>query len=964
MLKRSALRGLFVVLVLIPPVQSEPQDPDVHSGAAAEIAGSWKGRIEALVVDNFLAGTNRTRFFLQTSTSALELQGVGNPVPHAGQLVEVTGSVSGRRLVASRVIASDSAASPGACPATGEQKSAVILASFPSKALLSSVTPALVRASFFGPGRTLDTFLRESSFGQTWITGDVLGPYVLDADYFDQPLAVRDAALRAAAPYTDLTQYSRIFVVAPQGQTGMESGGMALLGCGPIPSPQGSLNASSIWLGAESMVGQNDIADIASHELGHGFGLEHARLADYGSDPLGPAGQAPAPWDAIHEYGDSNSSMGRQSAQWAAPQKALLGWLQTGANIQTVTTSGDFSLQPYELQGSSQVLRVSRGGGGWLWLEYRQPQGTFDATLPAPVFAGVLVHYEDPALTATMSGVDQAAYTNLVNFHPAAAFASDPVLHAGETWHDPYGNVSLTVNSASAEALHVSVSYAPAPVCPGSVGGAQSMDADGGMGAIPVTAADACSWTVTASVPWIAVASPGAGAGNGSVSFTAAPNVNISPRWGKVTVGGSFVIVTQAGTTGWMTISPQTGLFSAVGGSGEFSVATSAPDYAWTMGTDVPWITDVECSCYQTTGPATLRYIVATNSGAQRSGTILAGGLAFTVTQQAAVREPHGVTWNPLAPHDAPSARLNQAMAPFSHSGQAILYGGQWDTTFSAETWLWNGSDWTLLLPANNPGLLAGHAMAYDEATGNIVLFGGQNGTTYMSSNETWVWDGANWRQMHPEVSPPERFGHAMAYDPISRKIVLFGGYGDFGPANDTWTWDGATWTQAASPVSPLARSGHAMAADPVSGGVVLFGGISGEGVPVWLSDTWVWIGGEWHQKLVASPPAARFGHVLAYHPALRAVVMIGGYGGKDVTDATWNYDFRNETWIWDGAEWAQQFPEDQPGPAYTIVAAYDDVQQGLTVHVGDDLTCASRGPKTLVLKGPPGVNRPPVAHH
>ena len=54
------------------------------------------------------------------------------------------------------------------------------------------------------------------------------------------------------------------------------------------------------------------------------------------------------------------------------------------------------------------------------------------------------MHYEDPALTATISGVDPATYTNLVNFHPAVAFDGDPVLHAGETWTDPYGSLSLT----------------------------------------------------------------------------------------------------------------------------------------------------------------------------------------------------------------------------------------------------------------------------------------------------------------------------------------------------------------------------------------------------------------------------------------------------------------------------------------------------------------------------------------
>ncbi|HZU29237.1 MAG TPA: InlB B-repeat-containing protein [Bryobacteraceae bacterium] len=952
------IRALFVLLASTVLTTASPAGSGSSEASENGASGLWRGRVDALVVDNFQTGASRTRFFLRTSGETLELQAPEGIQLRSGQWIEVDGRRTGRRLAASHVSIRASVADPSqGCSATGVQRALVILASFPSKALLSSITSDLLQASLFGPGRTLNGFLLEASYGQTSVTGDVLGPYVLDGDYFDQPLAVRDAALRAAAPHVDLTQYNRIFVVAPQGQSGMDSGGMALLGCGQIASPQGELNASSIWMGAESMAAQNQIMDIASHEMGHAFGLEHARFADYGGEPLGPVGQAPAPWDAVHEYGDSYSSMGRYSGQWAAPQKALMGWLQPGAGIQTVTQSGAFHLAPYESSGGGQVLRVSRGGGNaWLWVEYRQPQGTFDGTLPAAAFAGALVHYEDPALTATVSGADPSSYTNLVNFHPRAA-GGDPELHPGESWTDPYGALTISINAASAAGLDLNVSYAAAPSCPSNVGGAQSFNAAGGAATVVISAPQSCSWTASASADWIAVAAPATGGGNGSVGLTVAANPAVSPRWAKISVGDAFVIVSQAGSSGALTISPQAAGIPAAGGTGQISVATSAPDVSWTMSANVPWITDLECSCYIPRGPATVRYIVAANPGAQRSGVIHIGGQSYSVTQDAGDSTLAVLAFTDVAPKDAPQSRLEQALAPFGHSGQALLYGGAWDGHFYAETWLWKDSNWTALHPANNPGPLAGHAMAYDEARGNIVLFGGIGGDG-VGRNDTWVWDGQNWRKMQPSRSPAARNGHAMVYDPLIQKVVLFGGYGNSGELNDTWTWDGTNWTLLTTGQSPSPRTGHAMAYDAARGQIVLFGGMYNP-TPAWLSDTWLFDGSSWRQALSTAPPPARFGHAMAWHPVLQGVVMVGGYGGKDVSNGSWIYDFRRETWVWDGAAWSQQFPAVQPGAAYTVGAVWDDANQALTVHVGDDLTCISRGPKTYRLTAPAAATQP-----
>jgi hypothetical protein len=85
-------------------------------------------------------------------------------------------------------------------------------------------------------------------------------------------------------------------------------------------------------------------------------------------------------------------------------------------------------------------------------------------------------------------------------------------------------------------------------------------------------------------------------------------------------------------------------------------------------------------------------------------------------------------------------------------------------------------------------------------------------------SDATWTWDGSNWTQQTPATSPPPREAAAMAYDPATGNIVMFGGQVRNGVSGDTWTWDGSNWTRQTPTTSPSARSGAAMAYDNATG--------------------------------------------------------------------------------------------------------------------------------------------------
>jgi hypothetical protein len=225
-------------------------------------------------------------------------------------------------------------------------------------------------------------------------------------------------------------------------------------------------------------------------------------------------------------------------------------------------------------------------------------------------------------------------------------------------------------------------------------------------------------------------------------------------------------------------------------------------------------------------------------------------------------------------------------------------------------------STWTQRRPSVAPASRWGHAMAYDAVRQRVVLFGGYGIQGVL--NDTWEWDGNVWSQSHPAVSPPPQMHHALAYDAARQRVVLF--EASSLPGNHTWEWDGITWTQRIPVVNPPQRFGHAMAYDAGRQRVVLFGGAYGPG-----NDTWEWDGITWAQR---SPAGAvgRLHHALVYDAAHQRVVLFGGRA----------LPLCNDTWEWDGTSWFQRTPVLNPAAREWHSLAYDTVRQRVVLFGGD----------------------------
>ena len=283
----------------------------------------------------------------------------------------------------------------------------------------------------------------------------------------------------------------------------------------------------------------------------------------------------------------------------------------------------------------------------------------------------------------------------------------------------------------------------------------------------------------------------------------------------------------------------------------------------------------------------------------------------------------HHATWTKLDPSGTlPVGRDRPGVAYDVSRGFVIMFGGVNSTGMLDDTWAYDpaGNRWTDLDPPGPaPPRRYAASMTYDTNTAQMVLFGGLESLTQEDAlrNDTWTYDPAanRWTELDPGGSiPSPRAGHSMAYDPITRRTILFGGRNQQpgGSANlflnDIWAYEpiANTWTELKpAGVLPPGRLGHAMAYDSSTRRVIVFGGIGkrdpGDVSDTDFNDTWAYdpATNNWTElKPPGSLPEARHGCSMAYDPSGRRMVMFGGTTANAFAlGDTWEYDCVKNIW-------------------------------------------------------------------
>jgi len=242
------------------------------------------------------------------------------------------------------------------------------------------------------------------------------------------------------------------------------------------------------------------------------------------------------------------------------------------------------------------------------------------------------------------------------------------------------------------------------------------------------------------------------------------------------------------------------------------------------------------------------------------------------------------------------SAREGHSIVFDSLHQQFLAFGGL--GAFGRMNDIWahaiNGfSNWApISVPGPGPSPRYDHSAVYDSAGSRMLVFGGDAGAL---QNDVWQLDlsGATpaWSLVPTTGTPPSpRAAHSAVFDPVRRRMVVFGGRT---PAftNETWILDftttPATWQLATvgGSVPPVA-SGHVAILDPVGDRMVIDGAFIGGAWGLSMSTlTWSPI------PTTNGPGLFNDGVRAAYEPVgNRMFVSSGDLWSLDLASGTWTH--------------------------------------------------------------------------
>ncbi len=195
---------------------------------------------------------------------------------------------------------------------------------------------------------------------------------------------------------------------------------------------------------------------------------------------------------------------------------------------------------------------------------------------------------------------------------------------------------------------------------------------------------------------------------------------------------------------------------------------------------------------------------------------------------------------------------------------------------------------------------------------------------------------GWQWRNITPATgsAPEPRRDGEVIYDPVGKRLILFGGNSDAGLKNDTWAFDlnARSWTKLTTVgTPPSGRFGFDAVYDPVGNQLVIYNG-QGAG---FFNDTWTLnlTTLEWRDVSPASDsarPKKRYGSGAIFDSVTRSLVSFAGFTSEAGRfQDTQSFDLAANSW----ADWSPSGTK--PQVRCLLTAAFDKTSRRMIIYAG-----------------------------
>lgn len=273
-------------------------------------------------------------------------------------------------------------------------------------------------------------------------------------------------------------------------------------------------------------------------------------------------------------------------------------------------------------------------------------------------------------------------------------------------------------------------------------------------------------------------------------------------------------------------------------------------------------------------------------------------------------------TWNAVTGATLPSC-VNEGQLVFQSRNNTLLYTGGIcaDSTEADETWEWDGSNWNKVTLTSPAIRVFGGAVDNDYARNFVFMFGGQPIAGVPLANSYIYAEGA-WLAFIDPLVPAPRSLFIFNTDPAENTIRLYGGVNDLETFADFWRYDNGQWALVPIESGPASCVNPLASADTDRKKLVVICS---------ASDTWEFDGSAWKQftGLKNYPLAHQFSSMV-YDANLKKTVFFGGY----------NANYLDETWTWDGAQWARV--KNNPAPSRALATMwYDPIMKKTLLYGG-----------------------------